>query len=279
MWSASFAPPDLPAPASGRTSPVGLPRRAARSCRLAAELLRAWGAAVLMAGRLEREREYALRRRLAAGLARSLGFHVVVRGDPPPYDEPVLLVANHVSWIDPYVINCASGARFVAKDEVAAWPVIGTSARRFGTFFLRRGSCRSAARVKDQLARALRGRDPVGVFPEGTTTGGGEVLRFFPAMFQAAIDARVMVQPVALRYLDAAGRPTDAAAFIGDMTIADSLRRILPQRRIVAELTFCTPLYARGRQRRELAGRAREVIADSLGLAPAPAARPWPKAA
>lgn len=262
MWNASFATPEL--------APVHLaaPRRT-RVTRLLALLLqlgRIWLAAVVVAERVDRERLFALKRRHAQRLLSRLGIEVVVRGEAPPYDEPVLVVANHVSWLDPYALNCSSGARFVAKSEVEQWPVVGVSAKRFGTFFITRGSCRSAARVKDQLARALRSRDPVGAFPEATTSDGGEILRFYPAMFQAAIDARAMVQPVAIRYRTGDGHPTDAAAFVGDMSIADSLRRLLPHRRLIVELTFCAPLYSRGRCRKDLAARARQSIATALQL-------------
>lgn len=267
MWSVSCATPE-PAGRAGDPLPeTGLATRAARVAGLLVHLGRIRAAASLVAGRLDREASFALRRRYAGRVLAALGLEIDVAGDPPPYDEPVLVVANHVSWLDPYALNCLTGARFVAKSEVAGWPVVGHSARRFGSFFIERGSCRSAARVKDQMARALRSRDPVAAFPESTTTDGRRLLPFYPAMFQAAIDARAMVQPVALRYLASDGRPTDAAAFVDDMTIADSLRRLLPQRKLVVELTFCPPLYSRGRSRRELATRARRAIADALGLA------------
>lgn len=266
MWSASFATSEPDAAVLDIDSPTPLPARIARVLRLLTHLGRIRAAASLVGGRLDRQRDFALRRRYASHLLATLGIELVVEGDPPAYDEPVLVVANHTSWVDPYALNCVTAARFVAKSEVAAWPVIGPSAQRFGSFFIERGSCRSAARVKDQLARALRSRDPVGVFPEATTTDGSRLLRFYPAMFQAAIDARAMVQPVAVRYLDAGGQPTNAADFIGEMTIADSLRRMLRLRKIIVELTFCPPLYSRGRTRRELAARAHGLIAEALQL-------------
>jgi len=266
MWSASFAAPELAPIDSDRGRATPVLSRIGRLSGLLWQLGRIWLSATVVAERVDRERLFALRRHHAQRLLARLRIEVAVHGEVPAYDEPVLLVANHVSWLDPYALNTVSGARFVAKSEVEAWPVVGTSAKRFGTFFLARGSCRSAARVKDQLARALRGRDPVGAFPEATTTDGGEILRFYPAMFQAAIDARAMVQPVALRYRTADGRCTDAAAYVGDMTIADSLRRLLPEPRLVVDLVFCPPLYSRGRERKELATRARRNIADALGL-------------
>lgn len=277
MWSEFCATLEPAASRFDVPRPAGRLLQLARLFRLLAHIGRIWASAILVAGRLERERSFDLRRRHASMLLDLLGLEIQIYGEPPPYDEPVLVVANHVSWLDPYVINCLSGARFVAKSEVETWPVIGTSARRFGTFFLKRGSCRDAARVKDQLARALRSRDPVAAFPEATTTDGPSLRRFYPAMFQAAIDARAMVQPVAISYRTADGRPTDAAAFVDDMSIADSLRRLLPVRRLIVELTFCPPLYARGRDRKELAQRARSLIGGALGLArdeePSPPAR------
>lgn len=264
-FSATPEPIALPSPPFGDATAIAT--RMARLARLLIHLGRIRAAAGLVAGRLEREADFALRQRYARRLLATLALDLDVEGDPPPYDEPVLVVANHVSWLDPYALNCLTGARFVAKAEVAAWPIVGPSARRFGSFFIERGSCRSAGRVKDQLARALRSREPVGVFPESTTTDGRRLLRFYPAMFQAAIDARAMIQPVALRYLAADGRPTDAAAFIDEMTIADSLRRLLAQPKLIVEVNFCPPLYSRGRSRRELAERARRAISDALGLA------------
>jgi 1-acyl-sn-glycerol-3-phosphate acyltransferase len=141
---------------------------------------------------------------------------------------------------------------------------VGTVARRFGTFFHRRGSFRCAARTKDRLSRTLRGGEPVAFFPEGTTTRGTALSRFYPALFQAAVDSGAAVRPVSIRYRDANGRPTSAPAYVGDMSILESVGNLLTQRSIVAELTFGAPIDARSADRRELARRARSWIEQQL---------------
>jgi 1-acyl-sn-glycerol-3-phosphate acyltransferase len=117
----------------------------------------------------------------------------------------------------------------------------------------------------------------VAVFPEGTTTDGACIGRFYAALFEAALEAGVPVQPVAVRYRAADGRRATAAAFVGEMTFAASLVRVVRTRGLVAELWFGPPLAPAGRSRRELAAVAREMIADALAL-PVSARAPQPPA-
>lgn len=204
--------------------------------------------------------------RWARRLLAALDIEVRLRGHVPAPDAPLLVVANHISWLDSYVVNTATQARFVAKSEVATWPVIGPIARAFDTFFLRRGFCRAAARMAAALAAELARGTPIAVFPEGTTSWGHGLLPFYPAMFQAAVWSGARVQPVALRYCDATGQRTDAPAYVDDVSVLDSVRRIVGEPRLIAELVFCAPIDPAGRTRRELAGLARKAIATALAL-------------
>ena len=115
------------------------------------------------------------------------------------------------------------------------------------------------------VARALGLGERVAVFPEGTTTDGTTVGRFFPALFQAAIDARAPVQPVALRYRDTHGRPSAAPVFVGDTTVLASVRRVLREPTLAAEAILGPSLDPAGRTRRELAEHTRDWIAATLG--------------
>ncbi|HLK11426.1 MAG TPA: lysophospholipid acyltransferase family protein [Candidatus Binatia bacterium] len=249
--------------------------RLSRWARVAADLLLVWLAAGLVAPRLSAAARRRLGRRLARRNLAALELRVRVRGTPSP--EPVLLVANHVSWLDVHALGAVVPARFVAKAETARWPIVGTIARRLDAFFIVRGSFRDAARVKARVAAALRAGERVAVFPEGTTTDGSRIGRFHGALLQAALDADVPVQPVAVRYRAADGTPGTAAAFVGDMTFAESLARVVRAPGLVAELWFGPPLAPAGCSRRELAAVARETIADVLGL-PAAARAPQPPA-
>lgn len=232
--------------------------------RLGAHLLRTWIAAHALAPRLSPEARGRFMRRSARHLLRALAVDVRIHGTPT--GDPRLLVANHVSWIDTYALHTVVPARFVAKSEVAAWPVIGAIAQRFGTIFIKRGCFRSAARTVGALAEALCRGDSVAAFPESTTSDGRALLPFFPALFQSAVLTGARVQPVALRYRDASGARSTAAPFVGEMTVAESIRRVLREPRLTVEVLFCQPIDPYGLTRRELAVRSRAAIAAALGL-------------
>lgn len=240
---------------------------------LAAHLVVVWLAAVTVVPRLGAGVRAAWLARFARQTLGILGVRLVRRGARGACDGPVLVVANHVSWLDVYALQALHGGRSVAKREVRDWPVAGSIVRGFGTFFLVRGSCRDAARVKDAVAAALRAGERVIVFPEGTTTDGAAVGRFYAATLQAAVDAGVPVQPVALRYLDPDGTRDPAAAFVGDMSFVASLRQVLGRAALTAELTWGPPLHPSGASRRTLAAASRRFIATALG---APSDAPLP---
>lgn len=202
----------------------------------------------------------------SASILDAVAVEVRVRGARPLLAGPVLLVANHVSWLDVQALGAVAGTRFVAKSEVRGWPVVGALAARLGTLFIRRGHRRDAMRVKNALAKLLVAGERVVVFPEATTTDGRRLEPFHGALLQAAVDAAIPVQPVAIRHCEPDGVPTEAAAFIDDMTFATSLQRVLARPGLVVELTFGAPIWAADQTRRQLAARCRAFIADALGL-------------
>src|SRR5262249_48129998 len=120
-------------------------RRLERTALVVAHLASAWVASVLLVRRLGMPRDR-LSATLSSQLLRFLNLRVTVRGTPRWRDEAVLLAANHVSWLDTYVLNAIAGTRFVAKSEVATWPVAGAVAAAFDSIFIVRGSYRDAAR-------------------------------------------------------------------------------------------------------------------------------------
>ncbi|MCW5893199.1 MAG: 1-acyl-sn-glycerol-3-phosphate acyltransferase [bacterium] len=238
--------------------------RLARTVALVAHLVVVWLAAVTLVPRLGADTRAVWLARFARQTLGILGVRLVRRGARGPVDGPVLVVANHVSWLDVYALQAWRGGRSVAKREVCDWPVAGAIVRGFGTFFIVRGCCRDAARVKDTVAAALRAGERVVVFPEGTTTDGAAVGRFYAALLQAAVDAGVPVQPVALRYLASDGARDPAAAFVGDMSFVDSLRQVLGRRALAAELTWGPLLQPAGETRRTLAATSHRFIATAL---------------
>ena len=180
------------------------------------------------------------------------------------------MVANHISWLDIFVINSLEPCRFVAKSDIRGWPLVGWLCAKTGTIFISRGKPRDVRAIYQGLVASIKEGDRIAFFPEGTTAAQGGLLPFHPNLFEAAIDAGVPVQPYALRYLDDAGELHPAADFIGETTIVESILAILKargSRRITAELTVLAPLASTGAgvHRRELAVATREAISRALG--------------
>lgn len=189
------------------------------------------------------------------------------RGAP---DAPrALIVSNHVSWLDIFVINAMHPCRFVAKSDIRDWPLIGWLCEKAGTIFIARGRMRDVRRIYQDLVASLRAGEHVAFFPEGTTAAQGALLPFHANLFEAAIEARVPVQPYALRYLDAQGRLHPAADFVGDMTFAQSMHAILNAEPMIAELTLLPPIPVADHvaHRRDLADAAYAAIEAALGHA------------
>ena len=113
---------------------------------------------------------------------------------------PCLIVSNHLSWVDILLIGSFEDVRFVAKAEVAKWPIVGKLASGAGTLFVRRGDRHSAERAVADIASELTCGHRVVIFPEGTTTRGPMPIKFRGRLFQAARQAGVPIVPIALSY-------------------------------------------------------------------------------
>jgi 1-acyl-sn-glycerol-3-phosphate acyltransferase len=206
--------------------------------------------------------------RLFRAVLRAAGVRLRIHADGPAtttggprrtYGSGVLVVANHLSWIDVVALGAVAPVRMIAKREVAEWPLIGAIARRTGALFVDRAGLRELPAVVAGTAAALRSGATVGVFPEGTTWCGSASGPFRRAPFQAALDAGRPVRPVRIDLALPDGRPTTAGAFVGDETLWDSLLRALRLERLDCTLTLLPLLPAEG-DRRTLAALAERTI-------------------
>lgn len=196
----------------------------------------------------------------SGALVRLFGMRTRRVGHPLP--GAVLMVANHVSWIDISLLHSQHMAGFVAKDEISRWPLIGWLAGRAGTIYHRRGSNASLVDVQQQMLDRLNNGLAVAVFPEGGT-GTGQALRVFHArILQPALEANVPVQPVALRYGRDGGAQTQVA-FAPDEKFLHNFLRLLGDRTRVVEVHFLEPIPAEG-GRRTMAELARARIGAAL---------------
>ncbi|GAA1568387.1 lysophospholipid acyltransferase family protein [Dactylosporangium maewongense] len=201
----------------------------------------------------------AVQRRLARAVLAGLGISHRAVGRVP--QSGALLVANHVSWLDVVVILAHAPAKLLAKREVRQWPLIGRLAATLGTVFVDRSRPKSLPATVGRISTEIAAGGVVAVFPEGTTWCGRMGGTFRPAMFQAAVDAAAPVVPVRLTFAQN-GTPTTVAAFIGDETLATSLRRVVAARGLSIELKAHAKLYPEPTSsRRVLARAATSVVA------------------
>ncbi|MPZ64001.1 MAG: 1-acyl-sn-glycerol-3-phosphate acyltransferase [Pseudonocardiaceae bacterium] len=210
-------------PAAGAVPAAGCVRQACRL--LAVGLLLVAGAGLfavlplLPGGVRERTQRRWFRLLLAA-----LEIRIRITGEArfAARGQPVLVVSNHVSWLDLVALSAVQPVRLVAKSEVRDLLLIGPLATLAGTVYVDRERLRSLPDTVGALTRALRRGAAVGAFPEGTTWCGVAGGRFRPALFQAAVDAGAAVRPVAVNYR-VADRPTTVTSFVGDATMWRSL--------------------------------------------------------
>ena len=208
-------------------------------------------------------------------LLRLMRVDVAVRGDIVA-SAPVLVAANHVSWIDILVLGATAPFCFLAKSDVASWPVVSAFASAQGTVFVDRRRRRTIPEANRRMAsRMLQGR-PVLLFPEGTTVAGPEPGPFRSSHFAAARDVLVaatghdvvlvIVQPSAIAY------SSDSAAWIGDDDLLSHLWRTLCAPPIRCSITFGAPIaYTACSHRKQVAHQAREAVIGMLRALPAKA--------
>jgi 1-acyl-sn-glycerol-3-phosphate acyltransferase len=198
----------------------------------------------------------------SAGLMRIFGFRLRRVGTPLP--GAVMFVANHVGWVDIPMLHSQRMMGFVAKDEIAGWPLVGWLALRGQTIFHRRGSTESLGGVLGEMVQRLRRGQSVGVFPEGGTRGGTGIGPFHARIFTAAVEAGVPVQPVALVYGEC-GAAQSTVAFARGESFVGNFVRLLGEPARTASIRFLEPI-APGQEegRRRIAELARERILGAM---------------
>lgn len=192
-----------------------------------------------------------------ARLSRHHGLALEIAGQPP--SRACVVVANHLSYLDPIALLPVIPALPICKGEVGEWPLIGPGAHATGVLLVDRGCPSSGARVIRRAIAALRASASVLNFPEGTTTAGDRVLPFRRGIFGAARLARVPILPVALEYGD------PELAWTGDQTFIPHYLRTAGKDRIPVRVTVGAPFWPAHRPAADLAAEARRRILTLLG--------------
>jgi 1-acyl-sn-glycerol-3-phosphate acyltransferase len=238
---------------------------AARLARLVARVARTGICVLDAAGRIRLLRQRGvldgsaqarLLQRVAQEVLEVHGVCVEVVGPVPT--QPALVVSNHVSWLDPFIIMAQVPCLPVAKSEVSGWPVVGRIAQAGGVHFVRRDSALSGARLVRTIADTLSSGTSVLNFPEGTTTDGSALLPFRPGAFRAARAAGVPVAPAAISYR------CEGMAWTGDASFLPHYLGLLARDGCPVRLQFGDPLHARAATELELSRRAHRAVAAGL---------------
>ena len=195
------------------------------------------------------------------------GIELCLRNQEILPNTPFLLASNHISWMDIHSINAFKPIRFVAKSDVEGWPIFGWMAKQLGTVFIKRDSSRHGKHIAAEVGKILKTHS-VCIFPEGTSTAGDVVLPFKPNLFESAVIAGVPVYSLAISYRSSgSGERNDAAAFVGEMGLLESMAKILNDRQLIVELTFLPPSGGHpeaARDRKWLALHSQEAISNYL---------------
>jgi 1-acyl-sn-glycerol-3-phosphate acyltransferase len=212
--------------------------------------------------------------RFLALAARSVGAKVRIEGKPHHGD--MVLLANHISWIDILALGGATGTAFVSHDGVARWPVIGWLAAQNNTLFVSRERRGALSGQLDALRSALLGHQPVTLFPEGTTSDGSGLLPFKPSLLAVLFPPprAVMIQPVHIDY----GAATADIAWHGDEGAGVNAMAVLGRKgSLPVTLHFLEPFDpATCPDRKVMAAMARDRIAQSIATHQRPSASPSP---
>ena len=182
-----------------------------------------------------------------------------------------MVCANHVSFLDIFVLDAVLPSRFVAKKEIASWPVFGMISRGVGTLFIDRSRRRAVLEVAELMSSTMKKGENVLFFPEGTTGKGDVLLPFYANLFTAGPMAEAEILPVTLRYT-LKGETTTVTSYAHE-SLFTVLRRIVSTSGLGVEVTVIDPIPSAGRERRELCALASARMAEALGVPDATAAK------
>lgn len=202
-------------------------------------------------------------------LLRICGLSVTVSGQAI-MSGPVLFVANHVSWIDIFVMNAVRPTAFIAKSEIRRWPIVGRLVAGAGTVFIERGQRRAVHGVSLAMRERFDRGEAVGLYPEGTTSDGLGLLPLHAGLLEPARFAGAPIQPLALIYACRGDRRA-FPAFIGDETLVRNVCRLLGARGLTVAVHYMAAVNDKRDgledtvlDRIAIAGRVRDAIAQAL---------------
>ncbi len=193
---------------------------------------------------------------------RILAIEVQTNGVLSPVRD-TLYVANHISWIDIIGLSTVLPAKFIAKDTVKSWPVIGTLATMTGNLFIMRERRFSLNGVIDNIRQELNNKNAVLIFPEGTTTDGWNVSRFYTGLFSSVSNTEHVIQAIALDY-QRHDRLDKLAPYIGEDNFVAHLFTIASLEKTCLQIKFGVPFISGNMSRHDIASTTYTDIINML---------------
>ena len=195
-------------------------------------------------------------------LLRIVGIDLKIEGTV--YEKHCLIVANHISFMDIFGLNVVKPGRFIAKSEIAGWPIFGRIAKGVDTLFIERKNRRSIVTVNEQISDALSKKQTIMLFPEGRTSVGTTLLPLRSNLMEPAVMSETPIQPIVLLYREH-GMPTTKASYT-DLSIFACLWNIVSSDGLTLTLKVLPLIDPKGKDRREVAAEASALMSKAMGV-------------
>ncbi|WP_198266699.1 lysophospholipid acyltransferase family protein [sulfur-oxidizing endosymbiont of Gigantopelta aegis] len=197
---------------------------------------------------------------------RLLSIEIKIHGEVE--ENSPLMVSNHISWKDIILLGSVYPTRFVAKSEIAQWPVVGWMSAKVGTIFVKRGSIADIRQLNTQIADLICAGERVTIFPEGGTSDGRQLAHFFPGLLQSVVglhgeNIRPGVQPIVISY-KVADQLSEQIPFIGDANMLQHLWALLGLDKITADLHFTPFISSENTTRKALSTQSVQQMQEIL---------------
>lgn len=213
-------------------------------------------------------------RRLSRWALAVLGIRFTMKGKVPderalngriPDGPGYLVCANHVSFADIFVLDAVLPCRFVAKKEIAAWPVFGWISKGVDTLFIDRQNRRAVLEIGNMMREAVEEGTNVLFFPEGTTSNGERLRPFYANLFQVAASSGAPVLPVCLRYTQD-GERTTIPSYVDNTPLFTVIKRIVFSHGLGVEVTVLPVINSKGKDRHQISLEAARMMSAALGV-------------
>ena len=177
---------------------------------------------------------------------------------------PKMLVSNHISWMDVFVLGSVYQGHFIAKNEIRFWPVLGQIITSAGTLYIKRGVHSAIKKMSSQIGQIIKNKENVLFFPEGETSDGRQIKKIYSGLFESAIIAGMDVQPLLIIYSDSSGYPSQSVPYIDKQHLLSSIWKVLGEKKITVHLFALETISSKEYTRKEIGQQVNKLLSLKL---------------